>query len=149
MNPNSEEFRAFLHNMGVELEGEIPDRPSPPLPDARQDAPSITMLQQSREYHAFYQLNLVHSIPQLRVVIPAPHGLLKFRIYLVQFSEQHPLGSVFALLSRYKGSRTFERERDITEWHLLYTLGEMLKELFWSGAESGHFPSEITVEGLA
>jgi hypothetical protein len=146
MNLNSDEFHQFLRNMGVEIENDHQRNETPEFPDAE---PSVTMLQLSREYRAFYQLNLIQTIPQLRVVIPEKQGMLKFQIYLVQLSERHPLVTVFPLFSQYGGNREFERERDVAEWHLLYAIGEIMKDLFWAGVETSHFPPEITVVRLA
>ena len=146
MNFNSEEFQQFLRDMGVEIEH---DHPGHQMPEFLEGEPSVTMLQQSREYQAFYQLNLTQTIPQIRIVIPEKQGKLKFQIYLVQLSELHPFVTLFPLFSQYGGSRVFERERDTAEWHLLYAIGEIMKDLFWSGAETSHFPPEITVQRLA
>ncbi len=146
MNLNSDEFHQFLHDMGVEIENDHRSNEAPAFVDAE---PSVTMLQLSREYRAFYQLNLIQNTPQLRIVIPEKQGMLKFQIYLVQLSERHPLVTVFPLFSQYGGNREFERERDVAEWHLLYAIGEIMKDLFWAGVETSHFPSEITVVRLA
>src|SRR5450432_3773986 len=146
MNLNSDEFHQFLRDMGVEIENDHRSNQTPAFLEAE---PSVTMLQLSREYRAFYQLNLIQTIPQLRVVIPEKQGMLKFQIYLVQLSERHPLVTVFPLFSQYGGNREFERERDVAEWHLLYAIGEIMKDLFWAGVETSHFPPEITVVRLA
>ena len=100
MNLNSDEFHQFLRDMGVEIENDHRSDQVPAFLDAE---PSVTMLQLSREYRAFYQLNLIQTIPQLRVVIPEKQGMLKFQIYLVQLSERHPLVTVFPLFSQYGG----------------------------------------------
>src|SRR5450631_1580390 len=55
MNLNSDEFHQFLHDMGVEIENDHQSNEAPAFVDAE---PSVTMLQLSREYRAFYQLNL-------------------------------------------------------------------------------------------
>lgn len=144
MNFSSDEFQQFLRDMGVEIEHL--NHQTPAFLEAE---PSITMFQMSREYQAFYQLNLIQSIPQIRVVVPEKQGKLKFQIYLVQLSELHPLAPLFSQFSQYGGSREFERKRDATEWHLLYAIGEIMKDLFWAGAETSHFPPEITVQRLA
>ena len=146
MNLNSDEFHQFLRDMGVEIENDHRSDQVPAFLDAE---PSVTMLQLSREYRAFYQLNLIQATPQLRVVIPEKQGMLKFQIYLVQLSERHPLVTVFPLFSQYGGNREFERERDVAERHLLYAIGEIMKDLFWAGVETSHFPPEITVVRLA
>jgi hypothetical protein len=144
MHFNSDEFQQFLRDMGVEIEHL--NHQTPEFPEGE---PSVTMLQLSREYQAFYQLNLIQAIPQLRVVVPEKQGKLKFQIYLVQLSELHPLVPLFAQFTQYGGSREFERERDTAEWHLLFAIGEIMKDLFWAGAETSHFPPEITVQRLA
>jgi len=143
MDFKSDEFQQFLRDMGVEIEHL--NHPTPAFPEGE---PSVTMLQLSRDHQAFYQLNLIQAIPQLRVVVPEKQGRLKFQIYLVQLSEWHPLAALFVQLSQYGGSREFERERDTAEWHLLSAIGELMKDLFWAGTETSHFPPEITVQRL-
>ena len=152
MNPNSEEFLNFLRSMGVDMERsqehsrhESQPPREPRDPDVLQEEPAITILQQSRERDAFYQLNLIQTIPQLRVVLPEKEGMLKFQIYLVLFSGQHPLASIFSLLASYSGSWTFEHERELAMVRLLQAAGELLKDLFWTGVDTVQFPPEITV----
>jgi hypothetical protein len=152
MNLNSDEFQHFLHDLGVEMEQGTQREQEPVrqhVPESSQEEPSITMLQKSRDYQALYQVNLVQGVPQLRVVVPEQHGRLKFQIYLVQLSEQHPLVFLFTQFSQYQGSRAYEEERETAAWHLLFAMGEIMKDLFWTGVEASHFPSEITVQRLA
>jgi hypothetical protein len=144
MNFNSDEFQQFLRDMGVEI-----GHPSHPTPAFPEGEPSVTILQLSRDSQACYQLNLIQALPQLRIVVPEKQGRLKFQIYLVQLSELHPLVSLFAQFAQYGGSREFERERDAAEWRLLFASGEIMKDLFWAGAETSHFPPEIIVQRLA
>lgn len=139
----------FHHLIPPEVESLRPSHlHRPDSSDLAEHEPTITILQRSREYEACYQLNVIENIPQVRVVVPEKAGVFKFHIYRVQLSQRHPLCAVFQQYSRYRGSRAFDRARDAAEAQLLCALGEMMKDLFWSGLSEPTFPPEILVEQL-
>jgi len=112
--------------------------------------PEISIFQSSRDhYGVFYRLDIIESMPQLRIMLPIEHGALKMEMYLVRLNLQAPLHSPFADIVGYHGSPAFERGRDASLQHLLYAAAEMMKQLFWAGdLDSMTFPPEIEVRRL-
>jgi hypothetical protein len=130
----SQAFEQFLHTLGARLDecaGEV----------------RLTLLQRSRNYDAFYRVDLVAGHPHLLVLLPQAH-LLQFEGYLVQFHLTHPLFGIMVPLISEQGSAAFEQGRRELEEQMLFTLAEAMKSLFWAGMESGQFPPEIRVERL-
>ncbi|GHO50865.1 hypothetical protein [Ktedonospora formicarum] len=154
MNPDSDEFVQFLRTLGVEMEDKAQSIERERTSGRHQrserslDEPEVTILRYAEEDEALYHLSLAHTTPQLRVVLPDTQGQLKFLIYLIQFSEHHPLASVFTQFARYRGSHAFEQKRKTAQQHLLAALGEIMKDLFWEGVDVSEIPPEITVEEL-
>ena len=124
-------------------------------PDEREDrrlyeshsVPEVSIFQASRDhYGVFYRLDMIDSIPELRIMVPTEHGHTKMDIYLVRLSERMPLTVSFAELSAYEGSASYEQGRDAALQHMLYAVAEMMKQLFWSGdLQRLNFPPEIEV----
>ena len=144
MNFNNEnELEHFLHGIEAEMR-----RTNAQALQFLHIKPVFSILQKARTHEAFYRLDLVETTPQLRVLLPIDEGPIKFNMYLVQLSDLHPLSNAFTHYVQYQGSTDFEQERPVTEWHLLYSIGEMMKNLFWMGLETSRFPLEITVHKL-
>ena len=144
MNIN-EQFENFLADLGVEME----------RPDDRQQyhddsVPEVSIFQASRDhYGVFYRLDIIDSMPELRVMVPVERGNTKMDIYLVRLSERMPLSISFAELSIYQGSPAYEHGREAALQHMLYAVAEMMKQLFWSGdLQRMSFPPEIEVYPL-
>lgn len=135
MNIN-EQVDHILANLGVQME--------------HSDEPEISIFQSSRDhYGVFYRLDIIDSLPQLRIMLPVEHGDLKMEMYLVRLSAQAALYGPFARILAYHGSSPFERGREASLQHLLYAAAEMMKQLFWSGdLDSMAFPPEIEVQRL-
>lgn len=109
--------------------------------------PEVSIFQASRDhYGVFYRLDIIASMPQLRVMVPVEHGLVKMEMYLVRMSSRLPLNAWFSELVGYQGSLAFEKGREAGLQHLLYAVAEMMKQLFWTGdLSSMSFPPEIDV----
>ena len=146
MNIN-EQIEHLLANLGVEMEHPEHDQHAE---DSEDSTPEISIFQSSRDhYGVFYRLDIIDSMPQLRIMVPVEHGPLKMEVYLVRISTATSLHSSFAGVASYHGSSTFEQGRDATLQHLLYAVAEMMKQLFWAGnLDSMAFPSEIEVKRL-
>ena len=112
--------------------------------------PEVSIFQASRDhYGVFYRLDIIETMPQLRIMLPVEHGALKMEMYLVRLSAQAALHNPFANIVAYHGSSAFERGREASLQHLLYAAAEMMKQLFWSGdLDSMTFPPEIEVRRL-
>lgn len=143
MNIN-EQFDHFLADLGVEMERPDEQRYN------RDTIPEVSIFQSSREhYGVFYRLDMIDSLPELRVMIPVEKGDTKMDLYLVRLSERTSLNTGFSVLSMYQGSAAYEHGREATCQHLLYAIAEMMKQLFWSGDLARmHFPAEIEVYPL-
>jgi hypothetical protein len=120
------------------------------LDDSASAEPEISIFQSSRDhYGVFYRLDIIESMPQLRIMLPVENGALKMEMYLVRLSAQASLHEPFASIVAYHGSSAFERGREASLQHLLYAAAEMMKQLFWAGdLDSMTFPPEIEVRRL-
>ena len=114
--------------------------------------PEVSIFQASRDhYGVFYRLDIIDSLPQLRVMVPVEHGQVKMEMYLVRISSRwagaRPAPTAwFAGVATHQGSPAFEKGREAALQHLLYAVAEMMKQLFWSGdLNSMTFPPEIDV----
>lgn len=112
--------------------------------------PEVSIFQASRDhYGVFYRLDIINSVPQLRIMVPVEQGALKMEMYLVRMSERAPVNPLFAQLGDYRGSGAFEQRREAALQHLLYAVAEIMKQLFWSGdLNDMSFPPEIEVRRL-
>ena len=144
MNIN-EQLENFLANLGVEMEHNPQERNE--FNDDDFSLPEVSIFQASRDhYGVFYRLDIIDSMPQLRIMVPVEHGAVKMEMYLVRMSSRLPLNSWFSGVATYKGSIAFEKGREAALQHLLYAVAEMMKQLFWSGdLNTMTFPSELDV----
>ncbi len=145
MNIN-EQLENFLAGLGVEMEYNQHEHESGDQHDDT-SIPEVSIFQASRDhYGVFYRLDIIDSMPQLRVIVPVEQGAVKMEMYLVRISSHSPLNALFAGVASYQGSPAFEKGRDATLQHLLYAVAEMMKLLFWSGElNTMSFPPEIDV----
>ena len=143
MNIN-EQLENFLAGLGVEMEYNSYDQHGQ-FDDT--SVPEVSIFQASRDhYGVFYRLDILNSMPQLRVMVPIEHGPIKMEMYLVRMSSRLPLNAWFSGVATYQGSPAFEKGREAALQHLLYAVAEMMKQLFWSGnLASMSFPPEIDV----
>jgi hypothetical protein len=143
MNIN-EQLEKILANLGVEMEYAEHEQHD------ENSVPDVSIFQSSRDhYGVFYRLDIIHQMPQLRIMMPVENGALKVEMYLVLLSTNPPLHTWFKGIASYQGSLAFERGREGTLQHLLYAVAEMMKQLFWSGdLNSMVFPPEIDVRRL-
>ena len=109
--------------------------------------PEVSIFQASRDhYGVFYRLDIIDSMPQLRIMVPIEHGAVKMEMYLVRMSSNLPLNAWFSGVASYHGSIAFEKGREAALQHLLYAVAEMMKQLFWSGdLNAMTFPPELDV----
>ena len=166
MNIN-EQLEHLLANLGVQMEyseheqrddtGDMRNtrnqdnrNSSDNLDDSASAEPEISIFQSSRDhYGVFYRLDIIETMPQLRIMLPVENGALKMEMYLVRLSTQAALHEPFASIVAYHGSAAFERGREASLQHLLYAAAEMMKQLFWAGdLDSMTFPPEIEVRRL-
>lgn len=166
MNIN-EQLEHLLANLGVQMEyseheqrDDMGDMHNPrgkrdandgdDLDASASAAPEISIFQSSRDhYGVFYRLDIIDTMPQLRIMLPVDNGALKMEMYLVRLSPQAALHAPFASIVAYHGSSDFERGREGSLQHLLYAAAEMMKQLFWAGnLDSLTFPPEIEVKRL-
>jgi hypothetical protein len=141
MNIN-EQLENLLADLGVEME-----RPEHEEYDHEKSIPEVSIFQASRDHYGVsYRLDIIDHLPQLRIMVPIEHGILKMEMYLVRLSGHMPINAWFADVANYSGSSAFERAREASLQHLLYAVAEMMRQLFWSGdMESMNFPPEIEV----
>ncbi len=139
-----EQVQNILADLGVEMEH--PEH----VYDNDDCVPEVSIFQASRDhYGVFYRLDIINSVPQLRIMVPVEQGALKMEMYLVRMSEQAPVDSLFAKIGEYRGSAAFEQGREAALQHLLYAVAEIMKQLFWSGdLNDMSFPPEINVRRL-
>ena len=144
MNIN-EQLEDFLANLGVKMEHNPQERNE--FNDDDIALPEVSIFQASRDhYGVFYRLDIIDSIPQLRIMVPVEHGAVKMEMYLVRMSSRLPLNTWFSSVASYHGSIPFEKGREAALQHLLYAVAEMMKQLFWSGdLNAMTFPPEIDV----
>jgi len=144
MNIN-EQLEKFLADLGVEMEYN-PQDPHEQHNDGT-SIPEVSIFQASRDhYGVFYRLDIIDSMPQLRVMVPVEQGAVKMEMYLVRMSSRLPLNAWFSGVSTYQGSVAFEKGREAALQHLLYAVAELMKQLFWSGdLNDMSFPQEIDV----
>ncbi len=143
MNIN-EQLENFLAGLGVEMEY---NQHEPGDQHDDTSIPEVSIFQASRDhYGVFYRLDIIDSMPQLRVIVPVEQGAVKMEMYLVRIGSHSPHNALFAGVASYQGSPAFEKGRDATLQHLLYAVAEMMKLLFWSGElNTMSFPPEIDV----
>ena len=143
MNIN-EQLEQILSGLGVEMERNTPEQHNP-FDDS--SIPEVSIFQASRDhYGVFYRLDIIDSLPQLRIMVPIEHGAVKMEMYLVRFSRSMPLNETFAGMASYSGSPAFEKGREAALQHLLYAVAELMKQLFWSGdLNAMTFPPELDV----
>ena len=146
MNIN-EQIEHLLANLGVEMEYAEHDSHAE---DSEDSVPEISIFQSSRDhYGVFYRLDIIDQMPQLRIMVPVEHGVLKMEMYLVRIATSTPLHNSFSGIASYHGSPAFEQGREPALQHLLYAIAEMMKQLFWAGdLDSMTFPPEIDVRRL-
>jgi hypothetical protein len=113
-------------------------------------AAELSLFQTSREhYGVFYRLDLVAGAPQLRIFLPEDEGAVKMACYVVRAGTDTPLQSWFETTLAHDGSPAYDDVRETGLQHLLFTAGELMKRLFWSGEpERMEFPPEIRVVRL-
>src|SRR3989440_11778260 len=147
MNIN-EQLENLLANLGVQMEYNPHERNEQNDDDTT--LPEVSIFQSSRDhYGVFYRLDIIDSMPQLRIIIPVEHGPLKMEMYLVRISTATSLHSSFSGIASYSGSPAFMHGRETALQHLLYAIAEMMKQLFWAGdLDSTTFPPEIEVRRL-
>lgn len=118
---------------------------------AYEGPPEVSLFQTSREhYGVFYRLDLIGALPQLRIFVPDDEGALKMRCYLVRAALGSPLHDWFLSARAHDGSAAFDDAREVTQQHLLFAVGELMKRLFWHGdIEELRFAEEIEVVRLA
>ena len=131
----------FLRALGVE-------RGDHEVPQPIAEVSLMTVLQQSHQHNAFYRIDLYEARLELLVLVPHDQMPLKFHFYRVQLSELHPLHDALTRFLKYRGSASFERSREVPEWHLVSALVESMKALFWEGQETAQFASEICVQKI-
>ncbi len=143
MNIN-EQLEHFLAGLGVEMERNASEQHNP-FDDS--SIPEVSIFQASRDhYGVFYRLDIIDSMPQLRILVPVEHGAVKMEMYLVRLSTNMPLNGWFASMAKYSGSPAFEKGRDAALQHLLYAVAELMKQLFWTGdLNAMSFPPELDV----
>jgi hypothetical protein len=144
MNIN-EQLENLLANLGVQMEYNPHERNEQNDDDTT--LPEVSIFQASRDhYGVFYRLDIIDSIPQLRILVPIEHGAVKMEMYLVRLNSSLPLNAWFAGIATYHGSIAFEKGREAALQHLLYAVAEMMKQLFWSGdLNAMTFPPELDV----
>ncbi len=105
MNIN-EQLEDFLANLGVEMEHNPQERNE--FNDDDIALPEVSIFQASRDhYGVFYRLDIIDSIPQLRIMVPVEHGAVKMEMYLVRMSSRLPLNTWFSGVASYHGSIPF------------------------------------------
>ncbi len=141
-----EQLEHFLADLGVQMESAAHEQNE----GDENTTPEISIFQSSRDhYGVFYRLDIIESMPQLRIMVPVEHGAIKMEMYLVRLSASAALHSPFASIASYHGSAAFEHSREATLQHFLYAAAEMMKQLFWAGdLDSMTFPPEIDVRLL-
>ena len=144
MNIN-EQLENLLANLGVQMEYNPHERNEQNDDDTT--LPEVSIFQASRDhYGVFYRLDIIDSMPQLRILVPIEHGTVKMEMYLVRMSSSLPLNAWFSGIATYHGSIAFEKGREAALQHLLYAVAEMMKQLFWSGdLNAMTFPPELDV----
>ncbi len=144
MNIN-EQLENLLANLGVQMEYNPHERNEQNDDDTT--LPEVSIFQASRDhYGVFYRLDIIDSMPQLRIMVPIEHGAVKMEMYLVRMSSSLPLNAWFSGVASYHGSIAFEKGREAALQHMLYAVAEMMKQLFWSGdLNTMTFPPELDV----
>ena len=144
MNIN-EQLENLLANLGVQMEYNPHERNEQNDDDTI--LPEVSIFPASRDhYGVFYRLDIIDSMPQLRIMVPIEHGAVKMEMYLARMSPSLPLNAWFSGIATYHGSIAFEKGREAALQHLLYAVAEMMKQLFWSGdLNAMTFPPELDV----
>src|SRR2546423_5267367 len=124
-----EQLENFLAGLGVEMEYNLQE--SQYNDDA--SIPEVSIFQASRDhYGVFYRLDIIDSMPELRVMVPIEHGHVKMEMCLVRMSESVALNACFSGVASYQGSPGVEKRSVAALQHFLCAVGEMMKHLFWS-----------------
>src|SRR6266699_1938485 len=99
MNIN-EQLENFLADLGVEMEYNQHEQRDHYDDDT--SIPEVSIFQASRDhYGVFYRLDIIDSMPQLRVMVPVEHGQVKMEMYLVRISSRLLLNPWFSGLVSY------------------------------------------------
>src|ERR1700730_8729952 len=105
MNIN-EQLENFLADLGVEMEYNQHEQRDHYDDDT--SIPEVSIFQASRDhYGVFYRLDIIDSMPQLRVMVPVEQGAVKMEMYLVRISTATSLHSSFSGIASYSGSPAF------------------------------------------
>src|SRR5579859_3744135 len=125
-----EQLENFLAGLGVEMEynsQEPHDQNDENDQFSNASVPEVSIFQASRDhYGVFYRLDIIDSMPQLRVMLPVEQGAVKMEMYLVRMSSRSQFNALFAGVTKYQGSPIFEKGRDATMQHLLYAVAETM-----------------------
>jgi len=135
-----EELRTILERLNVTMHDDIPD----------QYEQNIALFQQSREHQGvFYRLDLIDNAPELRVFVPWNDNIARLRCFVVRVPVQSPLRAGFNALREWDDSDLSTWLCPLARQHLLFAIGEVLKQLFWAGdIATGQFPPEIIVTAV-
>src|SRR5256886_11483760 len=120
----NEQLENLLENLGVQMEYNPHERNEQNDDDTT--LPEVSIFQASRDhYGVFYRLDIIDSMPQLRIMVPVEHGAVKMEMYLVRICSRLPLNTWFSTIATYPGSTSFEKGREAALQHLLYAVAEM------------------------
>src|SRR2546428_13491496 len=118
MNIN-EQLENFLANLGVEMEYNQQEQ-GEQYDDDTTSIPEVSIFQASRDhYGVFYRLDIIDSMPQLRVMVPIEHGPVMMEMYLIRMSSILPLNAWFSGVAIYQGCPAFENGGEAAMHHLL------------------------------
>jgi|GEM_PF-2586440 len=112
-------------------------------PDDAGGDPTCTMFQTSREhYGVFYRLDLINSMPELRIVMPNDQPPLRMAGFRVRPAPDSDLPRWFSRLNDID----MVGDANAAYNHVLFACGEILKNLFWTGnPEMMTFPDGLSV----
>jgi hypothetical protein len=135
-----EELRTILERLNITMHDDTAEQP----------AHDISLFQQSREHQGvFYRLDLVADAPELRVFVPRNDGAARLRCFVVRVPTESPLRAGFTALMAWDTSPLALSLQLMARQHLLFAIGEVLKQLFWAGdTDAGYFPPEIAVTAV-
>jgi hypothetical protein len=108
--------------------------------------PTCTMFQTSREhYGVFYRLDLIASMPELRIILPNDCPPVRMAGFRVRPAPDSELPNWFGRLNDVG----MVGDANAAYNHVLFACGEILKNLFWTGnPETMSFPAGIAVTRL-
>ncbi len=137
-----------LAPLGVVIEnGEdtAADQTETPTEDVGGD-PTCTMFQTSREhYGAFYRLDLIAGMPELRIIMPNDCPPVRMAGFRVRPAPDSDLPRWFSRLN----DTGMVGDANAAYNHVLFACGEILKNLFWTGnPDTMTFPAGIVVTRL-